>query len=334
MTSPWAAAGVALLVSLVATPLVRRATFRWGLLDWPSARSSHRRPTPRGGGLAVVLGATAGLAAARLPWSRGAVTIVAGAAALALLGLSDDRFGLPRALRLLVQLLVATAVVLACGGLSRLPLPAPLDLPLGPLAAPLAVLWIVAVVNFYNFMDGIDGLAGIQGVVTGAGVALAVWDPLSSACGAALAGACLGFLVFNWAPARIFLGDVGSLFLGYTLAVLPFLARQGAREGHVFFMALSLWLFLSDATWTLVSRLLRVRRWYEPHREHLYQRLVDGGWSHARTAAAIGLGSLILTGAALAAGPGLDAARAWPALLLATTLSLAERRLARRRTTG
>jgi UDP-N-acetylmuramyl pentapeptide phosphotransferase/UDP-N-acetylglucosamine-1-phosphate transferase len=200
--------------------------------------------------------------------------------------------------RLLAQLAVAVAVVLALGGVERIPLPSPLGHPLGPLAEPLAVLWIVTVVNFFNFLDGIDGLAALQAAVTGVGILLASWDPLSALLGAALAGAAAGFVLYNWSPASVFLGDVGSYFLGYTLAALPLLAPAGSRPRAMLFVALSLWLFLADATWTLGRRLWRGDRWYEAHREHLYQRLARR-WGHAKVAAVMGLGAVALTAAAV-----------------------------------
>jgi glycosyltransferase WbpL len=253
------------------------------------------------------------------PWRGrpevGVLLLAAGA--LALLGLADDRFSLPAPWRLAVQLGAAAALVAVAGGVGRVPLPAPLDVPLGPLSGAAAVVWIVAAVNFYNFMDGIDGLAALQGAVTGLGVALAGWDPVAALVGAALAGGCAAFLCFNWSPARIFLGDVGSLLLGFAFAALPLLAPAAQRPRAVFFVALSLWLFLADATFTLLLRLARGAPWDEPHREHLYQRLVKAGSSHRAVALAIGAGSAALTGAALLgwrAGAAFEAAAALAAL--------------------
>ncbi|HSF03850.1 MAG TPA: hypothetical protein VLA62_12615, partial [Solirubrobacterales bacterium] len=220
---PWAPAAVAFALGVLATPLVGAAARRFELLDRPNERSSHTRVTPRGGGVAVALALAGALLVSGTGGGRG-LAFLAGALAMALLGLCDDRFSLPALPRLLAQALVAAGLVWAIGGFSSLPLPPPLDLELGALGAPLAVLWIVAVVNFYNFLDGIDGLAGLQGVVTGAGIALAAWDPFAAAFGAATAGACLAFVLFNWSPARLFLGDAGSLLLGYTFASLPLLA--------------------------------------------------------------------------------------------------------------
>ena len=320
-------------VAMAATPLVRTAVVRLGLLDRPNARSSHRTVVARGGGLAILAAVVAGIAFARsgLPRDPADVALLAGGLVLAAVGLCDDRISLPPFVRLALQVAVAAGFVWFAGGLERLPLPPPLNVPLGPLGGPAAVLWIVAVVNFYNFMDGIDGLAALQGVVTGVGIAVAGWDPFASLLGASLAGACAGFLVFNWSPAKIFLGDVGSGVLGFAFAALPLLAPPSSREGAVFFVGLSLWLFLADATWTLARRIARRERWYEAHRQHLYQKLVDAGSSHAAVAAGLGLGAAVSTAAAVWAGKADPSSRAWAAVALALALFAAEAILARSR---
>ena len=200
--------------------------------------------------------------------------------ALAIVGLCDDRFG--------AELRPACRgpdgrgdrVVFALGGFERLPLPPRLDLAAGVWGTPLAVVWIVAVVNFYNFIDGIDGIASLQALITAAGILLAGIDPVAALLAAAVVGAAAGFLRFNWSPASVFLGDAGSYFLGYTLAALPLLAPRQLRSQAALFVAVSLWLFLADATFTLVSRALRGERIYEAHREHLYQKLAQR-WGHA-----------------------------------------------------
>jgi UDP-N-acetylmuramyl pentapeptide phosphotransferase/UDP-N-acetylglucosamine-1-phosphate transferase len=281
---PVIAASSAFVAALLVTPLIRSSARRWGLVDRPNTRSSHSAVIPRAGGLALLIAVGLSLALAPVTWwgSSTAVGLVAGALVLAVVGVCDDRWGLPPLVRLGFQLAVAVALVGSAGALEHLFLPPPLDLALGPLGPVVSVLWIVAVVNFYNFMDGIDGLAGLQAVVTGTGIAVAAFDPFSSFLGAAVAGAAAGFLVFNWAPASIFLGDAGSSVLGYTLAGLPFLAAPESRAGTVLLVALSLWFFLADATWTLLRRLARGARVHEAHREHLYQRLVISGVGHSR----------------------------------------------------
>jgi len=290
-------------VSLLATPLVRALARRGRLLDHPGPRSSHLTVTPRGGGLAILAGLAVALLSRRADWTATApvLALLAGATVVALVGLLDDRFGLPPLPRFLCQLAAAGGLVAVTGGLDRLPLPPPLDLPTGPLSHALAVAWVVVVVNFVNFMDGIDGLAGLQGAITGLALALAGLEPTGTLLGAALAGGCLGFLVFNWSPASIFLGDVGSGLLGYTLATIPLLAPTTTRPSAVLLAGASLGLFLADATTCLLKRALRGERWYEAHREHVYQRWVAAGASHARAAAWIGLGSAATTVLALLA---------------------------------
>jgi UDP-N-acetylmuramyl pentapeptide phosphotransferase/UDP-N-acetylglucosamine-1-phosphate transferase len=276
--------------------------------------------------VAVLVGAAAtGAGAFRPPLAM----MLGAGLVLAAVGLWDDRFGLPPLFRFGLQLAATSAVVLAAGGVDRLPLPPPVDLPLGRLGGAFAVLWIVAVVNFYNFLDGIDGLAALQAVITGGGLALAAWDPLSPSLGLALAGSSLAFLLFNWSPATIFMGDVGSCFLGYTLAALPLLAPVDARPRAVQFVALSLWLFLADATWTLARRVARGERWYQAHREHLYQQLALR-FGHGRVAAGIGLGSCVLTGIALLAWRRSDERWAWTGLALGMVFFGVEWGMARR----
>jgi UDP-N-acetylmuramyl pentapeptide phosphotransferase/UDP-N-acetylglucosamine-1-phosphate transferase len=159
-------------------------------------------------------------------------------------------------------------------------------------------------------------------------VALAGWDPLAVLLAAAVAGAAAGFLPFNWSPASVFLGDVGSYFLGYTLAALPLAAPTGSRSQAVLFVTLSLWIFLADATWTLARRARRGSRWYEAHREHLYQQLALRH-GHSRVAAAIGLSSLALTAGALAARRSGEPVWTWAVLALAVALFAAQWTLVR-----
>jgi Fuc2NAc and GlcNAc transferase len=335
----WVSLAVAFGTALLVTPLVRALARRRGLLDQPNERSSHRTLTPRGGGLAVVIGLAAALLARPGDWTATppVVALLAGGAVVALIGLADDRFRLAPLPRLLGQLAVALALVRATGGLERLPLPPPADLPLGPFSGLTTVLWVLAVLNFMNFMDGIDGIAGLQTCITGAALALAGWDASASFVAAALVGGGLGFLAFNWSPASIFLGDVGSGFLGFVLASLPLLAPPRSRSAAVLLTATSLLLFLLDATTCLLRRMARGEKWYEAHRQHLYQRWVAAGASHARVSTWVGVGSAVLTVSALLAWRSGDRAWAWAALLLGVALCGLEWRVvvrAERRASG
>jgi len=316
MSSPFAVAAIAFALALALTPALRALARRLGLVDRPNARSSHEAAVPRAGGAAIALAAAAALAPAAAFWPSDAAAVLAAALALGAIGLADDRFGLSPAIRIAAQLVVAALLVARLGGLPRVPLPAPLDAQLGALGSPLAALWIVAVVNFFNFLDGIDGLATLQAAVTAAGVALASFEAGAVLLAAALAGAALGFLPYNWSPASVFLGDVGSYFIGCALAALPLAAPIEARPGALLLVALSLWLFLADAFLTLGRRALRGERVWEAHREHLYQRLARR-FGHARVALALGAGSAIVTAAALAAAADARTAAAWAALGLA-----------------
>jgi glycosyltransferase WbpL len=311
-------AGIAaFLAGLVFTSWARGAALRWGMLDHPNARSSHGRPIPRTGGVAMLCATLVGLAAGSLSLiaTPAHVAFLGCLAGVAALGFWDDRRGLSPFLRLGLQTAMAAAFVGFAGGLQRFPLPPPLDLPMGWLGTPLAVLWIVAVVNFYNFIDGIDGLAGLQAVVTGFGLAVLGFDPLASVLGMSLVGASLGFLAHNWSPARIFLGDAGSGLLGFAFAALPLLAPREPRSATVLFVALSLWFFLADAVFTLTRRVARGDRWYEAHREHLYQRLVHSGLSHAFVAAGLCAAAALVTIAALSSWGGPVVALGLAALL-------------------
>jgi len=327
---------VSLAAAAAGMPLFLRAARRLRLLDRPNERSAHVRVTPRGGGLVLLLAAALGLAATGA-WRgapRPALAVAAGAALMALGGLWDDRFHLSAAPKFALQGVAAAIVVWGAGGVARLPLPGPLDLALGGWGAALAVAWMVVAVNFYNFLDGIDGLAGSQGAITGAGIALAAWDPWAAAAGAALSGASLGFLAFNWSPARVFMGDAGSTLLGFTFAALPLLAPAPARPAALLFVATSLGLFLADAAWTLLRRARRGASITTAHREHVYQRLVASGLGHAAVAGALAAGALVLTALALAAWRTASAALAWGGLAAIAVLFGLELLLLRRRVGG
>ncbi len=233
MTSLALALVTAFALSLVATPLCRAAARRWGLLDRPNERSSHQEVVPRGGGTAIArrgarrararavgLGRPPGRRCrscwAAWPWrSSGWPTIVPAC--------PPSRASWPS----------SASWAWSCfgwAGSSACPCRRCWSTTSARWRAAATVLWIVAVVNFYNFLDGIDGLAALQAVVTGAGVLLAGWDPFAALLAAALVGAAAGFLPFNWSRASVFLGDIGSYFLGYTLAALPLLAPPQLRS--------------------------------------------------------------------------------------------------------
>ena len=308
-----AAGGAGFAAVAVLTGLVRKLLLTHGVMDRPNERSSHAAAVPRGGGLAVIgvlLAAWLALWLALACAGCGALFWVALAGALGLAAVSwldDLRGGLPALPRLLAQGAAVGAGVVALPGDALVfqgALPPLVDHAL----AALAWLWFV---NLFNFMDGIDGISGAEGASLGLGTFLLALLGVAPAglgpLGLALAGVSLGFLLWNWHPAKIFLGDVGSVPLGYLGGWLMLaLAASGAWQAALLLPAY----YLADATLTLARRLLRGRRIWEAHREHFYQRVVAAGWSHARTSALIAGNNLLLIGLAIASQQGTAAAGA------------------------
>ncbi len=270
-------AGIAFAVpfalSCVVTWLLTTGPARALALDRPNTRSLHERPIPRTGGIAIVIALLAAwLAAAASPHRYIVIAVVL----IAALSLVDDVRSLPVAVRLLAHLAAAAAVVAAVA--PHLPL-------LLWIGALIAVAWMI---NLYNFMDGSDGLAGGMALFGFLFYACAAWragDTSFALVNGSIAAAAAGFLVFNFHPARIFMGDSGSVPLGLLAAAL---GMQGwAQEvWPAWFPVLVFSPFIVDASVTLMRRAWRRERLWHAHREHYYQRLVQLGWGHTRTALA------------------------------------------------
>lgn len=264
--APLAAFAVALLAAwLLLTPGGRRVA-----LDTPNERSLHARPVPRTGGIALAAGLGAACAIA---WP-GFGAVLGTAAALAALSFLDDLAHLPTAARLAAHL-VAAGLVLA------------FEVPAGGLLAFVVFLLAIAwATNLYNFMDGADGLAGGMAVIGFGTYALAALGggavPLATLC-ASIAAAAAAFLAFNWHPARLFMGDVGSVPLGFLAGALG-LVGWNLGLWPLWFPLLVFAPFVSDATLTLAKRALRRERVWQAHRDHYYQRLVRMGFGHRGTA--------------------------------------------------
>ena len=332
MITAFAIAGVvAFAVAAGAAWLVARNASKLGLLDIPNERSSHQSSTPRGGGIGIVAGVAAGLLvllAAGIRLDKELVVLLVGTAVIAVLGAIDDLRSIRARYRIAVQLVVAIGIVIWIGGVPRLPLPPPLDVYIGWLGIPLAVVWLVGVTNFYNFMDGIDGLAAGQAVASCSGVVLAVWAAGAIELAFVLAAAAIGFLVLNSPPARIFLGDVGSTSLGFAIAGLPLLAPADGRPMALFAVAVGLSLFLLDPLETLVRLVRAGHRLGRAHRAHSYQALASSRDHHRAVTAGI-----VLAGLVLSIGGALSYHwqwLAWPILILAVATFAAERFLAGR----
>jgi UDP-N-acetylmuramyl pentapeptide phosphotransferase/UDP-N-acetylglucosamine-1-phosphate transferase len=311
---------IAVLVAL-GTGVVRRLALKRSWLDIPNERSSHTVPTPRGGGVAIALALLGGLSiATALGWvSRPfGIGVLVGGSLVAAIGWIDDRRSVGVVKRIIVHLAAAIVGVMLLGGVPSVRFGAEV-IQLGPAGSVLAVLFVVWCVNLYNFMDGIDGIAAVETASIGGGVALvvlgaAVGPAGAAACGIALAAAALGFLPWNWQRAKLFLGDVGSVPLGYLSGwLLLSLAAAGAWKAA---LILPLY-YLADATITLLLRLKRGEKVWRAHREHYYQRAVQGGMSHASVVKAVLAGNLALAGLALGAETGLG----FLALVMAATVA-------------
>jgi Fuc2NAc and GlcNAc transferase len=287
---------VAFVVSWLTTKGLIPLLLKRGLIDIPNGRSSHQVPTPRGGGIGIIAGISAGLFTAwLLEIPLISFELMIGAAIIAGVGFVDDRMGGLRAsLRFVLQSVAAGIVVYRFGGLTWLPLPEPFNVSLGFLAIPMALLWILVVTNIYNFLDGIDGFAAVQGASVGLAIAF-LGDGVFTSIGFAVAGACTGFALHNWHPAKVFMGDVGSGTLGFLLAALPFQLSPGSRSTIVMAIVIFLWFFLSDGVFTIARRLIYREKIWTPHRTHLYQRLVKTGLRHDQVVLKVIGGTLLLS---------------------------------------
>jgi UDP-N-acetylmuramyl pentapeptide phosphotransferase/UDP-N-acetylglucosamine-1-phosphate transferase len=325
------------------------------LLDHPNARSLHDVPVPRTGGVAIIGSALLGLVAAvllhvtpdasasnesgLLGWSS-LMWILLLTVVLAGVSLLDDRIGLPVTVRLAAQISAGLILILGIG--TSIPT---VEVPLlgtvisGPASTTFSVVLLVWMTNLYNFMDGMDGLAGGMTVAGGVGLAFFAWagqNGLMAGVALLVAGAATGFLIHNFPPARIFMGDVGSIPLGFFFGSLMIL---GSRD-----RLFDLWVpiilfspFVADATVTLIRRVVYGEKIWEAHRSHYYQRAVLLGWGHRRTV--IGEYVLMAVCAGLAAlyqqsteSQRLIVLVAWGVILAAlmVAVTLAERAISRR----
>lgn len=280
------------LVSLWGTKAVRNYALRTSMIDVPNHRSSHQVPTPRGGGFAIVAGVLGAISVLTLlfPDQRStALGLLGSGLLIASVGLLDDRFELSARVRLLVQGVSAVWLLAWVGGVGTYSwYGADLTIP----ALAVAALFIVWSTNLYNFMDGLDGFAGSQALVAAmvaAFLCLRAGDPLLGYTMLATAGAAAGFLVWNWPPAKIFMGDCGSGFLGFLFAATAIAAHRNGSMSMSASLTLLL-VFLMDATFTLLRRIVQGERWHQAHRTHAYQLATQMGASHKQvTVVSLGL---------------------------------------------
>ncbi len=290
---------LALPISALLTWVVRRIALTHDFLDYPNERSSHVRPTAKGGGVAIVVVVTSTMA---VLVCIGKISIVdfgvlaGGGLAVAALGLIDDWRQLSTHVRLAVHFAVASWAMWSLEGLP----PIRIDehpISLGWAGYPLGVMGIVWSLNLFNFMDGIDGIAASEAAfVAIAGVLLLGAGSLPAGialAGLALGSACCGFLLWNWPPASIFLGDVGSGYLGYSLACFSIIAARDNPAALFVFVILGA-LFISDATVTFIRRISRHERYDLGHRTHAYQRWARRWGSHRSVTSVVLVANLVV----------------------------------------
>ena len=278
MGSPWVMGGVFVL-SAGLTWMIRQTAIRWSIYDEPVARSSHDVPTPRVGGVAIAGSALVGWALVSAdPFGAGtAPAVIAGGVIAALTGLLDDMRGLSPPIKLVGQgLAVAPPFVmfwLAGDGL------------LTWIGASVGATWVLIYMNFFNFMDGTDGMAGGVAVLTAVGLASLAWqaeEPRVAEFSVVVGMAAGGVLLYNYPPASIFMGDAGSLFLGYALGLFSAVLILASVSPVSIMIVLAP--FVVDASVTLARRAVAREVVWRAHRSHLYQRLVSNGVSHERVA--------------------------------------------------
>ena len=284
---------VSFAFTFATTPLVRRFAFKIGAIDIPKDnRRMHKKPTPRIGGLAIIFGFTVATLCFAQP-SRQLYGTLAGAASIAVMGVIDDCKNLPAKLKFVIQIIAALVVVFA-GDIKIDVFTNPNFLSDNPywvlpewLSVTLTVIWIVFITNAVNFIDGLDGLAaGVSAImsISLVFISIRVGEYSIAILGIALMGSCFGFLPFNFNPAKIFMGDTGSTFLGFMLATLSI---QGVFKSYAVISfavpLLILGLPLFDALFAMIRRILRGQSPMTADRGHLHHRLVDMGFSQKQT---------------------------------------------------
>ena len=293
---------VAALVALISTPVVKALAFRVGAVDVPKdARRMHDHPIPRMGGLAIFIGFMASMFLF-MNLDAPKIGMLAGAVIIVILGVLDDKYALPAKPKFLVQIIAAVIAVMAGNRIDVLSNPNIFSSEavwhLGWLAYPVTVIWIVAITNAVNLIDGLDGLAcGVSTISSATMLMIAMrFSELDVAVMmAALVGACVGFLPYNFNPAKIFMGDTGSTFLGFVMATVSVngMFKQYAFISFVVpFLVLGLPIF--DVCFAVVRRVSHGQSPMQPDRGHVHHRLIDMGFSQKQAVGVLYVISAIL----------------------------------------
>lgn len=264
----------AFLFAWVGSAVMRRYAIRRGMMDRPNARSSHSIPTPRGGGIAFVFATAFGLAALTAAGQiepSHSIRLLPGALLIAAVGFWDDRSSLPALFKLVLHIAAAALALYFLGGWQSVSFGWGV-VSWGALGSLLGVIWLVWATNLYNFMDGIDGLAISQALFLAISGAILAWMTGGEPLVLILIGlSCLGFAFLNWPPAKLFMGDAGSGFLGFVFGVIALESMASLRTSFWPWLIL-MGVFLVDATYTLIYRMSDQQAWLQPHCLHAYQK--------------------------------------------------------------
>lgn len=297
---------ISFLLAILIVPLISRFCLRKGFVDQPNRRKIHKKPTPRLGGVAIWLCALIAFVIITLlnsdfPYVSGLSGIFIGGSLMFLLGLIDDLYDLNPGFKLFIQIGAATVAFLLGVRIEVISNPFGEAITLGMLSFPITILWLTGISNAVNFIDGVDGLAGgvatIMAITLGV-VAIASNQPASALVAMLLAGALMGFLAFNFYPAKIFMGDSGSLFSGFALAGLSVTGVVKSVAMSVLLPVLIFAVPIADLSFSVFRRLLKGNNPMHADDNHIHHKLLKSGFSQNKTAATLYI--LCVAGGAIA----------------------------------
>lgn len=281
---------VAFIASILLTPLVKRLAFRIGAVDAPNYRKVHARIMPRLGGLAIYGAFIIGFFFLKFMTgfeSPYMYAILIAATIIVITGVIDDMHEISAKAKLIGQVLAAGIVVFGGGiQINEINLPFGGEIAFGWLSIPLTILWIVGITNAINLIDGLDGLAaGVSTIalITLAAMAMTMGNGIVTAMASILAASTIGFLFYNFHPAKIFMGDTGALFLGFMISVFALLGFKNVTVIALIIPVIMLGVPISDTFFAIVRRLRMKQKWSDPDKSHLHHRLLDLGFSHRQT---------------------------------------------------
>lgn len=274
------------VLALIFTPLVKKFAINIGAIDKPNERKVHNKIMPRLGGLAIfvsfLIGCFIFLPNVFITWS-----ILLGGILIALLGFLDDLKGLPAKVKFVGQIIAALVPIIGGIRIEYVMIPNGDFIEFGWLAIPITIFWIVAITNAINLIDGLDGLAaGVSSIalITISVLAMTLGNPLTPLLGFILLGSTLGFLIFNFNPAKIFMGDTGSLFLGYMISVLSIVGL--AKSAAIFSLIIPMIILavpIMDTTFAIVRRMVQRKPLMAPDKFHLHHCLIRLGFTHKQS---------------------------------------------------